>query len=118
MKSLDWNKGKTLLSRGKYTSESTWSIGKLMSGIYTPWEFLNSISRSLSKTIVDDSSIVYVSDYSDMREEEQEQECKISILPCKHSNCCEQCTQTIPQMGNTCPTCRTPIVDTFQIFLS
>ena len=106
---------------------------KLMSGIYTPWEFLNSISRSLSKTTLDDSSIVYISDDSDVSEEEPEQElqnlnsCVVCLgarentwifLPCKHANCCELCTQTITQMGNTCPTCRTPIVDTFQIFLS
>ena len=40
------------------------------------------------------------------------------FLPCKHANCCEKCTQTITQMGNTCPTCKTPIVDTFKNFLS
>ena len=45
-----------------------------MSGVYTPRECLNSMSRSLSKTIVDDSSIVYISDHSDMSEEEPEQE--------------------------------------------
>ena len=47
---------------------------KLLTGIYSPWEFLDSISRSLTKTILlDDSSVIYLSDESDVDEEEPEQ---------------------------------------------
>ena len=104
---------------------------KLMTGIYSPLEFLDSISRSLTNKIsLDDSSIINLSDESDMGEEEPEQlqnlnSCVVCLgiredtwifPPCKHANCCKLCTQTIRQMGNTCPTCRSPIMDTFQIF--
>ena len=103
---------------------------KLMTGIYSPWEFLDSISRSLTNTIsLDDYSIINLSDESGVGEEEPEQlknlsSCVVCLgnrediwifLQCKHGNCCKLCTQTIRQMGNTCPACRNPM-DTFQIF--
>ena len=106
---------------------------KLLTGIYSPWEFLDSISRSLTKTILlDDSSVIYLSDESDVGEEEPKQSqnlnsCVVCLgnredtwifLPYKHANCCKLCTQSIRQMGNTCPTCRSSIVDAFQIFLN
>ena len=103
---------------------------KLMNGIYSPWEFLNSISRSLAKKIsLNDSSVIYL---SDVGEEEPEQlqnlnSCVVCLgnrgdtwifLPSEDANCCKLCTQTIRQMENTCPTCRSPIVDAFQKFLN
>ena len=105
-----------------------------MAGIYTPWEFLDSLSQSLRKTIsLDSISVIYVFDDSDVGEEEQLEQQTVDLnscvvclgereetwifLPCKQANCCKRCTETITQMGNTCPTCRCPIVDTFQIFL-
>ena len=64
MKSLDWNKGETLLGQGRDITRSRKKHArdnmqyrnvckeKLMTGIYSPWEFLNSISRSLAKNFI------------------------------------------------------------------
>ena len=76
---------------------------KLTNGIYTPWEFLASISRSLTYSIsLDDSSIISISDITDesYKEEEgqespvrnlcvvclTEREATWLFLPCKHAN--------------------------------
>ena len=43
---------------------------KLVNGLYTPWEFLVSISRTLKDAIfLDDSSVIYASDNSDENDE-------------------------------------------------
>ena len=113
---------------------------KLTNGIYTPWEFLASISRSLINSITfDDSSIISISDITDESDEEEEEEeeerqespgrnlCVVCLtereftwlfLPCKHANCCTQCSNIITETAQTCPTCRAAIVDKIQIFLN
>ena len=43
----------------------------LISGIYTPWDFLASITHSLASTItLDDSSIICITDNSDESDRE------------------------------------------------
>ena len=104
---------------------------KRTSGVYTPWEFLSSITHSLTHTITFNDPILYISDYSDESDREEQGNvfenqnlCVICLnirqvtwlfLPCKHANCCTQCNNTITEFAQTCPTCRTPILDKFQI---
>ena len=38
------------------------------------------------------------------------------FMPCKHANCCGNCSDTIVQLCQTCPVCRCPIENAFQIF--
>ena len=108
---------------------------KLVSGLCTPWEFLGCISRSLKNSIsLDDSSVIYVSDNSDENDEEEpalqsenQSLCVICLtqrddtwlfIPCKHANCCKHCSDTIMETVKTCPTCRSPITEKFQIYLN
>ena len=109
---------------------------KTSNGIYTPWEFLASIlSRSLTYSIsLDDSSIISISDITDESDKEEEGQespvrnlCVVCLtereatwlfLPCKHANCCTDCSNIITETAHTCPTCRAAIVDKIQIFLN
>ena len=107
---------------------------KLTSGVYTPWEFLASITHSLTQTITFNESVVYISDDSDESEGQEQGSvlenqnlCAVCLnvrevtwlfLPCKHANCCTQCSNTITELAQTCPTCRAPILDKFQIYLN
>ena len=38
------------------------------------------------------------------------------FMPCKHANCCGNCSDTIVLLGQTCPVCRSTIENAFQIF--
>ena len=40
------------------------------------------------------------------------------FLPCRHANCCGDCSRMIEQLEQSCPTCRTPIDSRLQIFLN
>ena len=40
------------------------------------------------------------------------------FIPCKHANCCGNCSDTNVQLGQTCPICSSPIENSFQIFLN
>ena len=109
---------------------------KLINGIYTPWECLASTttSRSLINSITfDDASTISISNITDESDEEERQEspgrnlCVVCLtereftwlfLPCKHANCCTQCSNIITETALTCPTCRAAIVDKIQVFLN
>ena len=40
------------------------------------------------------------------------------FMPCKQANCCTQCSDTIEQLQQTCPTCRGIIKAKFKNFLN
>ena len=37
-------------------------------------------------------------------------------MPCRHANCCTECSERIYELGQPCPVCRTEIDNKFQIF--
>ena len=39
------------------------------------------------------------------------------FLPCKHANCCAECSERIEELNQTCPVCRSPIISRFQIYI-
>ena len=40
------------------------------------------------------------------------------LFPCKHTNCCTYCTNTIMEPVKSCPTCRCEITEKIQIYLN
>ena len=104
----------------------------LLNGNYTSWEYLNEISKTIGK-IADHYVDTEHFDYSDNSETEDNSEststtsnnCVICLnprmftwifLPCRHANCCEECSNRIEELGQSLPTCRSPIEEKFQIF--
>ena len=111
---------------------------QLVNGNFTPWEYLEAISGTIGKKVnhfvykedfnytdnsqdFDDTENLQVEDNS----ESTSHNCVICLnprtstwifLPCKHANCCGECSDKIEELGKTCPTCRSPIVDSFQIY--
>ena len=104
---------------------------KLLSGSYSPIQFLESISCYIGNaTSLEDTNI---SDDSDIHEEPktfgsiETNKCVICLqtrsttwlfMPCKHSNGCTQCSDTIEQLQLTGPRYRGIIEAKFQIFLN
>ena len=104
---------------------------KLLSGSYSPIQFLESISCYIGNaTSLENTNI---SDDSDVHEEPETfgsietNKCVVCLktrsttwlfMPCKHANCCTQWSDTIEQLQQTCPTCRGIIEAKFQNFLN
>ena len=97
----------------------------LQNGNYTPWKYLEEISKTIGK-IADHYVDTEHFDYSDNSETEENSEststtinnCVICLshrmstwifLPCRHANCCAECSNRIEELGHICPTCRSPI---------
>lgn len=38
------------------------------------------------------------------------------FMPCRHANCCTECSARIYALGQSCPECRSEIENSFQIF--
>ena len=38
------------------------------------------------------------------------------FMPCRHVNCCTDCSEQLKQSGQTCQMCRSTIEDMFEIF--
>ncbi|KAI6654464.1 hypothetical protein LOD99_860 [Oopsacas minuta] len=104
---------------------------KLLSGSYSPIQFLERISCYIGNATSLEDTIN--SDDSDMLEEPESfgsietNKCVVCLqtrsstwvfMPCRHANCCTQCSDTIDQLQQTCPTCRGIIEGKFQIFLN
>ena len=104
----------------------------MLNGNYTPWEYLKKISKTIGK-IADHYVDTGRFDYSYNSETEDNSEgahvisnnCVICLslristwifLPCRHTNCCEDCSNRIEELGHSCPTCRSLIEEKFQIF--
>ena len=112
---------------------------QLINGHFTPWEYLEAISNTIGKNVNDfaypedcnysdnseDFSNSDNSEVEDNSESTRSHNCVICLsprtstwifLPCRHANCCGECSDKIEELGQTCPTCRSSIVDKFQIY--
>ena len=89
----------------------------LINGNYTPWGYLEEMSKTIGK-IADHYIDTEHFDYSDNSETEDNSYSTSTtiFLPCRHANCCEECSDKIEELGHTCPTCRSPIEEKFRIF--
>ena len=105
---------------------------KLISGSYSPLQYFNSIESTLGNVNyleepdLSDSDISNDSDSSVETElEVRNSECVVCLqrrdttylfLPCRHANCCKNCSDMLEQQDQRCPTCRTKIDSRLQIF--
>ena len=112
---------------------------QLINGHFTPWEYLEAISNTIGKNVNDfaypedcnysdnseDFSDTDNLEVEDNSESTRSHNCVICLnprtstwifLPCRHANCCGECSDKIEELGQTCPTCRSSIVDRFQIY--
>ena len=103
---------------------------KLISGNYSPLQYLQNVSHSLSDTNHVEkptlSDITDDSEYSDETEIEvrnpvcvvclQIRDVTYLFLPCRHANCCQNCSELLEQLNQPCPTCRTSIESRLRFF--
>ena len=100
---------------------------KLRDGAYNPWEFIQAISHTIGHI---DADISYDTS-SDSSESEEivlsGNTCVVCLtvrtatwifMPCRHANCCTECSERISELGQPCPVCRSEIENMFQIFTS
>ena len=93
---------------------------------------MSAITHSLINTLtLDESSTISISDNSDESDNEEagtvlgdQNLCVICLnvreatwlfLPCKHANCCTQCSNSITELGQTCPTCSRQLPNIFKL---
>ena len=104
---------------------------KLISGCYSPLQYLKSIGCTIGNENYAEE--LYLSDLSDS-ESSHETEMEVRntqyvvclrrkyttylFLPCRHANCCRDCSDSLEQQDQRCPTCRTQIETRLQISLS
>ena len=100
---------------------------KLSDGDYTPWQYLKAISHTIG-SIKSDYTMIS-SDSEDNNEDNIERivediKCVVCLaprtatwvfMPCRHAICCTECSQTIEDLGQPCPMCRSMIESRFQI---
>ena len=103
---------------------------RLSDGDYTPWQYLKAISHTIGNITCETSTLV--SNDSEDSEEIIEPTPENSIcvvclaprtttwifLPCRHANCCTECSKIIEDLEQPCPVCRTVIENRFQIYTS
>ena len=106
---------------------------QLINGNFTTWEYLEAISSTIGKNVnnfgyTDDSEDITDTDNSEVEDNPEStisHNCVICLnritstwifLPCRHAKCCGECTNKIEELGQTCPTCCSTIVDRFQIY--
>ena len=100
---------------------------KLRNGDIDPWEFIKAISHTIGHMQHQDT---FASSESEDEDEIVDtvitgNSCVVCLLPllttwifmpCRHANCCGDCSERICQFGQTCPVCRSIIEERFQIF--
>ena len=113
---------------------------KLISGIYTPLQFVQSMANSLENftnepdnilTDVSDASLSDVCEVCELNNNTDTSHtnnaCVVCLqirtntwifLPCRHANCCGPCNEMLEQQELPCPTCRATIENRFQIYLN
>ena len=101
---------------------------KLRDGVYTLWEFIQAISHTVGNInagIITDTILLS----SDSEDESEEivlsgNSCVVCLsirtetwifMPCRHANCCAECSARILELGQPCPVCRSEIDNRFQI---
>ena len=99
---------------------------KLSDGEFNPWQYLKAISHTIGRVNTDIN--IPSSESEDSDEEDtlvEENKCVVCVesrnstwifLPCRHANCCPDCSQRIHVLGQSCPTCRANIDEMFPIF--
>ena len=103
---------------------------KLRDGEYNPWEYLKAISHTIGR--MNTNFKVLPSDFEESdeedistptpREENKRVVCLESrnatwiFLPCRHANCCRECSQRIQDLRQSCRTCLSNFEEMFQIF--
>ena len=99
---------------------------KLTTGSYTPWEYLNAISQTIGSFSAIETELSDCSDESEVDVgSDRDNICVVCLsprettwifLPCRHAQCCNECSKKIKELGKPCPVCRTPIESSFQIY--
>ena len=101
---------------------------KLRDGAFTPWEFIQAISHTIGQISADNAEDNLSSNDSEDENEEivfARNVCVVCLsprtitwifMPCRHANCCTECSERIYELGQPCPVCRTEIDNRFQIF--
>ena len=99
---------------------------KLSDGEFNPWQYLKAISHTIAKVKTDINNPSSESEDSDEEDTPvEEKKCVVCLesrnstwifLPCRHVNCCPDCSQRIQVLGQSCPTCRANIDEMFPIF--
>ena len=99
---------------------------KLRDGLINPLEFIQVIGHTIGK----------INEYTDLQQDttsESEDEdgdssenvCVVCLLPrlttwifmpCRHANCCADCSEQLEESRQPSPVCRSPIENSFQIF--
>ena len=101
---------------------------KLSEGVYSPWQFLESLSYTIGNIKIPHN--LALSDTKNSDEEDStlttmENSCVVCLLPgtrtwilmpCKHANCCTDYSNTIEELGYSCPVGRSEIQSRFEIF--
>lgn len=99
---------------------------KLSDGEFNPWQYLKAISHTIGMVNTDIN--IPSSESEDSDEEDtpvEENKCVVCpesrnstwiFLPCRHANCCPDCSQRIQVLGQSCLTCRANIDEMFPIF--
>ena len=101
---------------------------KLRDGDCSPWEFLQTISQTMGKIKTHD---IYLPSDSENSEDEDDEidpsENKYAVcllprtttwvfMPCRHAQCCKECSERLEELRQPCPVCRPSIQSIFQIF--
>ena len=112
---------KTDLNRSTYKE-------KLRDGTVTPWEFIRAIGHTVGNISADISGVNLSSSDSENEVKEivlEGNRCVVCLstrtttgifMPCRHANCCTECSTSIQELGEPCPVCRSEIDNMFQIF--
>ena len=105
---------------------------RFRTGELTLWQYLNAMSNTIGGAVTLETGIEFSNtNDSDTSEDESENTvveniCVVCLLPrtttwiflpCKHANCCAACSYRIEELNQTCPVCRVPIINRFQIYI-
>ena len=105
---------------------------ELIEGLCSPLEYLKEISHTVG-SLSEINSLEY-SDNSDEDDESTQEETKENsnscvvclrarettwiFMPCRHASCYGDCRSKIIELGQTSPICRSPIQNSFEIFVN
>ena len=103
---------------------------KLSEGVYSPWQFIQAISSTIGNIKIVENFALSDTEYSDEEDtsntdQSLENICVVCLshrtstwlfMPCKHANCCTECSNIIEELGQPCPLCRSVIQTRFEIF--
>ena len=93
-----------------------------------PWQFLKAISHTIGNSYSFSSLTSSDTEYSDNESDEtpDENKCIVCLeprtdtwifMPSRHAGCCTVCSQTIQNLIQSFPICRSNIQNMFEIFI-